>query len=124
MPPSRSPEFAEKLRERREQLGLSLRELSKMSGISFSLLSYVESGARSAPHPDRLRGLAEALELPISELYSWAGIGSKADLPTIVPYLRTKYSFTKRDAEDIARFIEERAEVRRKRGGKNAKPSR
>ncbi|MHB8512932.1 MAG: helix-turn-helix domain-containing protein [Actinomycetota bacterium] len=115
MPLTKGDQFARQLRKRRTELNLSLRELAERSGVGYSLLSYIESGERPAPRGQRLSDLAKALELPVTDLYSWAGM--EMDLPSAGIYLRSKYSLTKKDAEDLARFIEERAEALRKKGG-------
>jgi len=51
------------LRARREELGLSLRELARRAGLSASYLSLVENGKRS-PDVEAAGALAAALELP------------------------------------------------------------
>jgi transcriptional regulator with XRE-family HTH domain len=51
----------------REQLGFSLREFSRRTGISPSFLCEVESGRRN-PGPERLDRIAETLGVPVSEL--------------------------------------------------------
>jgi transcriptional regulator with XRE-family HTH domain len=58
---------AEAVRGRREQLGLSLRALASKSGVSSSMISDIERGAKS-PTVSRLAALAEALGVPISAL--------------------------------------------------------
>jgi hypothetical protein len=41
--------------------------------------------------PDRLTALAAGLELPPSDLYLLAGMDLAAELPSMRPYLRSKY---------------------------------
>ena len=52
--------FCARLKHRRKRLGLSLRELAKLTGIHNSTISRYESG-RHLPSPERLDKLAEAL---------------------------------------------------------------
>jgi transcriptional regulator with XRE-family HTH domain len=52
---------------RREQLGLTLRELAARSGVSTSMISDIERGAKS-PTISTLSALAKALMVPISAL--------------------------------------------------------
>lgn len=64
MPPS----FGEFIRQRREQRGLTQRELAVRLGFkSIAHISDIESNKRS-PGPDTLPKLAEALDVPIEEL--------------------------------------------------------
>jgi transcriptional regulator with XRE-family HTH domain len=55
------------VRERREQLGLTLRALASKSGVSSSMISDIERRAKS-PTVSTLAALAEALGVPISAL--------------------------------------------------------
>jgi transcriptional regulator with XRE-family HTH domain len=52
---------------RRGQMGLTLRDLASLSGVSASMISDIERGAKS-PTISTLDTLARALELPISAL--------------------------------------------------------
>jgi transcriptional regulator with XRE-family HTH domain len=58
---------AQAIRARREQLGLTLRVLAARSGVSSSMISDIERGAKS-PTILTLSALAEALAVPISAL--------------------------------------------------------
>jgi transcriptional regulator with XRE-family HTH domain len=58
---------AQAIKDRREQLGLTLRELAARSGVSSSMISDVERAAKS-PTIATLSSLAQALGVPISGL--------------------------------------------------------
>ena len=58
-----------KLRGRRQEAGLSLKQLAGKTGLSISYLSEIETG-RKYPKPDKLLLLADALALPFDELVS------------------------------------------------------
>ncbi len=58
-----------KLRGRRQEAGLSLKQLAGRTGLSISYLSEIETG-RKYPKPDKLLLLADALGLPFDELVS------------------------------------------------------
>ncbi len=58
-----------KLRSKRQEAGLSLKQLAARSGMSISYLSEIETG-RKYPKPDKLLLLADALGLPFDELVS------------------------------------------------------
>jgi transcriptional regulator with XRE-family HTH domain len=58
---------AQALSGRRERLGLTLRALAARSGVSSSMISDIERGAKS-PTISTLSALAEALAVPVSAL--------------------------------------------------------
>ncbi len=58
-----------KLRGRRQEMGLTLRQLAGRTGLSISYLSEIETG-RKYPKPDKLLLLADALELSFDDLVS------------------------------------------------------
>lgn len=58
---------AARLRERREALGLGLRDLGRASGIPHNTLSRIERG-HMAPTERTLRHLADALEVSVAWL--------------------------------------------------------
>lgn len=60
-------EFGRMLRARREELGLSRRDVVEASGLSYPYVSQLETGYRLPAHK-ALAALAEALELSPSEL--------------------------------------------------------
>lgn len=63
-----SERVAQAIKQRRARLGLTVRGLATRSGISSSMISDVERGAKS-PTVATLSGLAEALGVPVSALF-------------------------------------------------------
>ena len=61
----------DKLRKRREELGLSMAELAKEAGLSAGYINNVEKGERK-PTDDALVKLAPALGFKAEELLAWA----------------------------------------------------
>jgi transcriptional regulator with XRE-family HTH domain len=59
-----------RIRNRREDLGLSLNALSEQAKVSKGYLSQLENADASNPSIDTLGRIAEALELPLEELVS------------------------------------------------------
>jgi transcriptional regulator with XRE-family HTH domain len=57
-------DLGDRVRERRQELGLNLRDLAKRTGLSASFLSQVERGVTS-PSIDSLRKISDALEVPV-----------------------------------------------------------
>jgi transcriptional regulator with XRE-family HTH domain len=83
--------FADFILQRRTQLGLSLVQLEGRTGIHNSRLSRWERGIEKPSRPDRLTALAGGLEIPPADLYLLAGIELAPELPSMRPYLRSKY---------------------------------
>jgi transcriptional regulator with XRE-family HTH domain len=62
-------QVAERLAELRERRALTLRELSKMSGVAADTINQIELGHRKA-RPSTLRKLARALEIEVENFYA------------------------------------------------------
>ena len=60
--------FNNKIRQRREELGLSQSKLARLVGVAESAMSDLELGKRQ-PWPKVRSALAEVLEMPQSELF-------------------------------------------------------
>jgi len=82
---------AQNVRAQREKLGLSLRALADKSGVSASMISDVERGAKS-PTIATLSALAAALEQPLATLVDGA--------PAQVPRVRVQRASERREITD------------------------
>jgi transcriptional regulator with XRE-family HTH domain len=60
--------------KRREELGLSQRDLALRAELSNATLSFIEKGTTEQPKPSTLSKIATALGMSIDDLYSMAGI--------------------------------------------------
>lgn len=80
------------LRDARERLGLSAREVSDRSGMADSNVLRLEQGAIANPRPETLKSLADVLALDLADIYATAGYVQPAGLPSITPYLRSRYA--------------------------------
>lgn len=83
--------FATFIRTRRAELGLSLPQLEARTGINGSRLSRWERAIDMPSRPDRLTALARGLDVPPTDLYLLAGMDLAPELPSMRPYLRSKY---------------------------------
>lgn len=70
---SRRDDLGAFIRKQREQAKLSLRNLSKLAGVSNPYLSQIERGLRN-PSAEILQAIAKALDLSSETLYVRAGI--------------------------------------------------
>lgn len=55
--------FSEKIKKRRKEMGLTLKELGDMTGLSPSYISKIENGERKAPSWEVVVKIEEALQL-------------------------------------------------------------
>lgn len=64
--------FKDYVKQKRKEKNLSLRELSKISGISHSYLSQLETGKRNIPTIYILKKLSKGLDEPLINLLTQA----------------------------------------------------
>ncbi len=88
------------LKQRREALGLSLRQLAKIVDVKDVTILRFERGDHAAPAPDKLARIAEAVGLSLADVYALADYAVPTDLPSFKPYLRTKYRDLPKDEID------------------------
>ena len=65
-----------RLRQIREERVLSLRELEKLSGVSYNTIWFIEAGRRQRTHPRTIRKLAQALGVEPQELVKGSVVDS------------------------------------------------
>src|SRR5437762_3576052 len=82
----------------RRTAGLSLREVARRTGVTATWVMRVERGEYVEPDPKRLAAVAGVLQVEAIELYRLAGY--PAELPTMQPYLRSKYGYLPPEAID------------------------
>jgi transcriptional regulator with XRE-family HTH domain len=93
------------LKQKREELGLSSRQLGELAGMDGVTILRFEEGAFAAPRPDKLARVAQALGLTLADVYAMADYAVPDDLPSFRPYLRTKYrNLPADDVEAIERY--------------------
>lgn len=83
--------LGELVRKARERAGLSLRNLEAITGISRTMLHRLELDQLDDPSADTLLRIADALELNSDDLFIFLGHQPSTDLPSLAPYLRSKY---------------------------------
>jgi transcriptional regulator with XRE-family HTH domain len=98
------------LRQKREALGLSLRQLAKLAEVNDVNIFRLERGDWAAPAPDKLARIAEALGLSLADVYALADYAVPTDLPSFKPYLRTKYrSLPQEEVDKIEAYAQKLA---------------
>lgn len=95
------------LRQARDALHLSSRGLAARTGLTDATIVRIELGEFAAPSPDKLARMANALGLPLEDVYALADYAAPRQLPSLSPYLRTKYrDLPDEAAEQIAAYAQ------------------
>lgn len=91
------------IRQAREALGLSLRQLAETVDVHHSFLARLESGDYQTAKPAFLQRLSRVLEVDERDLFALAGLDAPEGLPAFTPYLRAKYDMS----DDAAKALQE-----------------
>lgn len=105
------------IKEAREALGLSLRQLAEAVDVHHSFLARLETGDYQTAKPAFLQRLSRVLELDERDLFSLAGLDAPEGLPAFTPYLRAKYEMSDEAAKALQEyftFVTDKYDVREK----------
>jgi len=92
MPEWNADQVGERIRRRREALKLSTQQLALEASLTTRTVFGIEKGQVANPSTATLQAIADVLGLPLSELFdAGSPVTPGAHLPTLTPYLRTKY---------------------------------
>ena len=81
-------EFGKFLQQKRKELGISQRVFAKMVGISYSYISSIETGKRSAPSAKIIRNMERELNLKYKEKELFEHLAAKSRAtPTVSPQI-------------------------------------
>jgi len=103
-------EFGAKLRELRQQLGLTLRELADKVGIDFTYLSKIENGVLPPPSEKVISKLAEVLGADKDELTILAG-RIPSDIAPVLKNRKTLQRLRAQHAREMARASNRRGRM-------------
>jgi transcriptional regulator with XRE-family HTH domain len=117
--PADPPSLAQVLADARHDLGLTLREVERRTGIRNAHLSQIETGTIARPEMALLWELSVAYGLDFAELltlagYEAAGEGSAGERGRMTVALRALRELTPDEQAEALRYI---AELRRRREG-------
>ncbi|MGH3904684.1 MAG: helix-turn-helix domain-containing protein [Pseudonocardiaceae bacterium] len=85
-------QFGAYIKRLRTEQKLSMRGLAHKANIDSGALTRIEQGKVDTPQPDTLKALAEALQVPLADMFAMAGYVIPYDLPSLTPYLQARYS--------------------------------
>ncbi|GCB57224.1 helix-turn-helix transcriptional regulator [Rhodococcus erythropolis] len=113
MTPEQLYQLTKTLREKRESLGWSANEVGRRLGISAATYWRIETGQITSPKPETLQAIGDVLGIPVGDLFASAGWMPEQELPSLRPYLRTKYHLSPEAMREIEAHFDE---VGRKHG--------
>jgi transcriptional regulator with XRE-family HTH domain len=100
MKPQQAADLGAYLRQARSNKDLSTRALA-------ATIVRVERGEFASPRPDTLKAMAEALGLPLADVFAMADYVIASELPSTRPYMRAKYpDLPDAAVEQVDRYIE------------------
>lgn len=83
--------LSELLATKRVAAGLSAAEVARRARVDVGTVWRIEHGQIASPKAESLQAIGEVLGIPASDLFTIVGWVPPKELPTIRPYLRTKY---------------------------------
>lgn len=105
------------IRNRRKTLNMTMKELAKKVGVSEGTISRWESGDISNMKRDKIKALADALEVSPSEMMGW----QEVDLEILSDYMRKAANDTKNRLLD-GELIDDSIGARVRRAYEDADP--
>lgn len=116
MNPRQAKKLGAFIRSAREARSLSQNRLGEAVGVPNSTIMRLERGENLNPRADLLAGIADELAINLADVYGLAGYDAPNALPSLRPYLRSKYRQLPAEAADE---LERYAERLAKRHGVN-----
>ena len=110
MTPEQAKQLSNLLTSRRVAAGLSGAEVARRAGVDVGTVSRIERGQIPSPTAKTLLALGKVLDIPASDLFTVAPWATPQELPTIRPYLRTKYHMPDDAMQEIERHFTEVAQ--------------
>jgi transcriptional regulator with XRE-family HTH domain len=98
MTPEQAKKLGNYLRQARRSKGLTTEELATSSGVNRTTVVRLEAGSLTEPKAGTLTAVAEALRVPLADVFAQANYVAPAELPSFTPYLRAKYGELPEDA--------------------------
>lgn len=98
--------LAEYIRDRRESRKLDYYQAAERSGLDHTYWRKLEYGQYEAPSPKALKAIADALRVPLEDLYALAGYDLPTKLPAFPGYLRARYHLPHQAVAELERYFE------------------
>jgi transcriptional regulator with XRE-family HTH domain len=103
---SKNQSLGDFVRARRESRGLDYYEAEQASGLDHTFWRKLEAGQYESPGPKSLEAIAQALQVPLEDLYALAGYEVGVRLPSLKPYLRARYHLPHQAVAELERYFQ------------------
>ena len=98
--------LAKFIKERLALLDIRAAELARRAGVDRTVISLLLQKKIRHPRVDTIQSLANALEVPVGDLFAQMDWLPEESLPSLLPYMRTKYQDLSPEAlAEIERFV-------------------
>ena len=91
MTPEEAKRLADLLRKKRQQLGLTAREVARRASVDVGTVTRIEAAQILSPRPDNLTAIGQVLDIPAADIFAITDWLPRKELPTFRPYMRAKY---------------------------------
>jgi transcriptional regulator with XRE-family HTH domain len=98
--------LGEYIAKHRRQARLSLTDAAESAGVDASFWRKLEHGVYESPSPKMLAPIARVIAAPLADLYAMAGYEVAEELPTLTPYLRSKYQLPPKALAELQRYFD------------------
>lgn len=88
---NQTKQLSDLLVSKRAAAGLSAAEVARRAGVDVGTVWRIERGMIASPKAKTLQAIGKVLGIPANDLFEIAPWATPDELPTIRPYLRTKY---------------------------------
>ncbi len=104
--PSSETKIAQFIAEKREQAGLSARELAERSGLSPAYISRLENGEYKSLSLPTVKALADGLGLTLRAFLEEAGLLNNEERPSykLITQSLRHLGYSDKEAEDVIRY--------------------
>lgn len=100
--------LAEMLRGRRHELGLSAHEVARRAEVNIASVTRLENCTNPRPSVETLVPICTVLGVPVADMLTLVDVMPTGQLPSFMPYLRTKYQDMPDEAvQEIATYFDQ-----------------
>lgn len=97
--------IGEKIKVRREELGLTMKALADKIGVSEGTVSRWESGEIANMRRDKIYNLSKALNMPVSEIMGWSELPDDPRFRRLYAYYLGLSDHQKDQLEDYIEYL-------------------
>jgi transcriptional regulator with XRE-family HTH domain len=101
-----NPLLGDCIAKHRRQAEMSVTDAADAAGVDASFWRKLENGVYESPSPKMLAPIARVILAPLADVYALAGYELAEELPTLTPYLRSKYQLPPKALAELQRYFD------------------